>query len=115
MSPNLPGNILRGLRLGQCLSELLRRLQYIIESNAQNIVKLTTYRSCSDCWFFLPSSFTHYHRWNYGAHRIGRTNNLLVLVPLVGLFATLSITFGLISIAQGVCLSPHPPVNSKTL
>ena len=114
MSPNLPGNILRGPRLGQCLPELPRRLQYIIESSAQNL-QLTTYRSYSDFRSSLPSSFAHYHRWNYGAHYIVRTNNLLVLVPLVGLFATLSITFGLISTGQGVCLPPQPPVNCKTL
>ena len=37
MSPNLPGDILRGSRLGECLPELPRRLQYIIESSTQNI------------------------------------------------------------------------------
>ena len=115
MSPNFQGNILRGPRLGQCLSELPRRPQYIIDSNAQNIIKLTSYRWYSDLWFFLLSSLTQYHRWNYGVHCIGRTNNLLLLVPLVGLFATFSVTFGLICTAQGVCLSPHPLVNSKTL
>ena len=40
MSPNLPWNILRGLRLGQCLSELPRRIQYIVESNAQKYLQL---------------------------------------------------------------------------
>lgn len=115
MSPNFPGNILRGPRLGQCLSELPRRLQFIVESNAQIIIKLTTYRSYSDFWFL----FYHIHLPNItaGTTVLIALGELIafVLVPLAGLFATLSIVFGLISITQGVCLSPHPPVTSKTL